>query len=495
MRRVAAAAILSTLAAFLFPSAVLAQFAGPPPTPTPAVTVSRAAITPLGIYALGGIGCAAASPIIGTIVLKRELTGTEVRRSTLNCFLGPVGWVVGPVLFPGEAVAVEPPRTPTRRGAGKARGRNIAIPPPGETRFVPDEILLDVAASVTPRALDAMARRLQMTLLETQSFTLTGRTLQRWRIGGNGSVAATLRALSRYGIVTAAQPNYRYALQQTAEPAPADAVAAQYVVSKLHLTQAHRISNGDDVLVAVIDSQIDTGHPDLAGVIADRYDALAVPGKPHAHGTAIAGAIAAHRKLIGVAPKVRILAVRSFAGEGESADGTSFAILKGLDWSAAHGARVVNMSFAGPSDMLMREMLDKARARGIVLIAAVGNAGPRSPPLYPAAYTAVIGVTATDADDKLLPVANRGAQVALAAPGVAVLALAPDEGYALSSGTSIAAAHVSGVAALLLARDPKLKPDGLLRTLIASAQRIPGKSRDVGAGVVDAYGAVERLKR
>jgi subtilisin family serine protease len=494
MRRVATAAILSTLAVLLFPSAVLAQFAGPSPTPT-AVTVSRTAITPLGIYALGGIGCAAITPIVGTILLNRELTGTEVRRSTLNCFLGPVGWIVGPVLFPGEAVAVEPPRTPPRRGAGQARGRNIGIPPPGETRFVPDEILLDVAAGAAPRALAAMARRLQLTLLETQSFTLTGRTLQRWRIGGNGSVAETLRALSRYRIVTAAQPNYRYALQQTAEPAPADAVAAQYVVSKLHLTQAHRISNGDDVLVAVIDSQIDTRHPDLSGVIADRYDALAVPGKPHAHGTAMAGAIAAHSKLIGVAPKVRILAVRSFAGEGESADGTSFAILKGLDWSASHGARVVNMSFAGPSDMLMREMLDKARARGIVLIAAVGNAGPRSPPLYPAAYAAVIGVTATDADDKLLAVANRGAQVALAAPGVAVLALAPDEGYALSSGTSIAAAHVSGVAALLLARDPRLKPDALLRTLIASAQRIPGKSRDVGAGVVDAYGAVERLKR
>jgi subtilisin family serine protease len=103
-------------------------------------------------------------------------------------------------------------------------------------------------------------------------------------------------------------------------------------------------------------------------------------------------------------------------------------------------------------------------------------------------------VTATDADDKLLPLANRGAQVALAAPGVDVLALAPDDGYALTSGTSIAAAHVSGVAALLLARQPKLTPDGLLRALVASAHRIPGYARDVGAGVVDAYAAVERLK-
>ena len=94
----------------------------------------------------------------------------------------------------------------------------------------------------------------------------------------------------------------------------------------------------------------------------------------------------------------------------------------------------------------------------MVLIAAVGNAGPRSPPLYPAAYAQVIGVTATDADDKLLSAANRGAQVAVAAPGVDIVEPAPDGNYQVTSGTSVAAAHASGVAALLLARDPKLSP-------------------------------------
>ena len=104
------------------------------------------------------------------------------------------------------------------------------------------------------------------------------------------------------------------------------------------------------------------------------------------HGTAIAGAIAAHQKLVGVAPKVRLLAVRAFSGSGESAQGTTYNILKGLDWAAGQNARIVNMSFAGPADAMMRDMLAKAYARGIVLIAAVGNAGPKSPPLYPAAY-------------------------------------------------------------------------------------------------------------
>ncbi|MCF8477618.1 MAG: S8 family serine peptidase, partial [Pseudolabrys sp.] len=144
---------------------------------------------------------------------------------------------------------------------------------------------------------------------------------------------------------------------------------------------------------------------------------------------------------------------------------------------------------------MLRDMLGKAHARGMVLIAAVGNAGARSPPLYPAADPAVIGVTATDADNKLLALANRGAQVTVAAPGVDILAVAPDDGYGLTSGTSVAAAHVSGVAALLLARDPGLTPDALRRTLVGTAQPIAGKRRDVGAGMVDALGALDSLKR
>ena len=105
------------------------------------------------------------------------------------------------------------------------------------------------------------------------------------------------------------------------------------------------------------------------GVIADEYDAVGTPAAAHVHGTAMAGAIAAHSKLIGVAPKVKLLAVRAFSGSGENAQSTTFNIIKGLDWAASKNARIVNMSFAGPADALLQEMLTKANARGIVLIA------------------------------------------------------------------------------------------------------------------------------
>jgi subtilisin family serine protease len=291
-----------------------------------------------------------------------------------------------------------------------------------------------------------------------------------------------------------AQPNFLYRFGQAQAAVRPDA-GAQYVVSKLHLMEAHKITSGDDVLVAVIDSKIDADHPDLAGVIVDQYDALGSAAPAHMHGTGMAGAIAAHAKLIGVAPKVKLLAVRAFAGAGSSADGTTFNILKGLDWAASHAARVVNMSFAGPDDPMLRDMLAKASARNIVLVAAVGNAGPQSTPLYPAADAHVIGVTAIDADDHLLTQANRGPQIALAAPGVDILVPAPGEAYGMTSGTSVAAAHVSGVVALLLARKPTLKPDAVRKILTGTAHKIAGDRRDVGAGEIDTLEALKAAAR
>jgi len=122
-------------------------------------------------------------------------------------------------------------------------------------------------------------------------------------------------------------------------------------------------------------------------------------------------------------------------------------------------------------------------------------AGPGSPPLYPAADPGVIGVTATDAEDKVTPQANRAPQVSVAAPGVQILAAAPDGAYQVTSGTSVAAAHASGVAALLLAARPKLTPAQVRGDLTRSAQRIPGRRSEVVAGVIDALAVVNPRSR
>ena len=128
-----------------------------------------------------------------------------------------------------------------------------------------------------------------------------------------------------------------------------------------------------------------------------------------------------------------------------------------------------------------------------MLIAAAGNAGPRSPPLFPGADPNVIAVTATDVDDKLFEGANRGRYVAVAAPGVDILVPAPDGAYQLTTGTSVAAAEVSGVVALLLERNPRLTPADIRRILTGSAKRLgPGPRDDnFGAGLVDPLKAIQ----
>ncbi len=364
---------------------------------------------------------------------------------------------------------------------------------------MPDEIVTSFAAGTAPQAIAQFAQRYDLTQLELQSFPLIGTSLYRWRIGGGRSVPSVVQALGTENIVATVQPNYLFALQQQAATTGSSATgdAAQYVLAELQIEQAHQIATGKSITVAVIDSEIDAKHRDLDGAVVKSFDALTGSDTPHSHGTSIAGAIAAHGKLMGIAPGVQILAVHAFDDSAGEAKGTSFAIDKGLQWAADNDARVVNMSFAGPADPMLARMLAAAYAKGIVLVAAAGNGGPQSEPLYPAADPDVIAVTATDSAEHVFALANRGRYIAVAAPGVDILALAPGDAYALSSGTSIAAAHVSGIAALLLERNPSLKPGDIRSILIATCKPIgpPVPDLPYGAGVVNAYRAVSFIDR
>jgi subtilisin family serine protease len=127
-----------------------------------------------------------------------------------------------------------------------------------------------------------------------------------------------------------------------------------------------------------------------------------------------------------------------------------------------------------------------------VLVAAAGNAGPKSPPLYPAADPSVIAVTATDFEDHLFSGSNRGSHIAVAAPGVDILVAVPEGGYQVASGTSYSAAEVSGIVALMLQHNPHLTPDAIRETLMATAKDLGPKGRDdlFGAGLADAYRAI-----
>ena len=138
-------------------------------------------------------------------------------------------------------------------------------------------------------------------------------------------MSTVIRSLQAEGIVLAALPNFLYLLQQQPQLRGEQAAApvsagdpAQYALAKLRLPQAHTLAKGDKVLIAVIDSAIDTTHAELAGMVVKTYDALGE--KPHAHGTAVAGAIVANAKLMGAAPQARILGVTAFGVTEQSAE-------------------------------------------------------------------------------------------------------------------------------------------------------------------------------
>jgi subtilase family protein len=452
-------------------------------------------------YLVGGAAVVIVGSIIGAQVFKPD-PPPRIDRS--------------PGIPPLEPISLPPPGQgpPPGRGLGKqgnqgsqsnqgnqasgpaALRNGFNLPPLGETRFVQDEVMLDIPSSVPTATLDAIAARHRMTRLESQTFRITGRTLHRWRLDAGATVPDMIRVLAREQLIAGGQPLYLFDLAQDMSGSTASLVNGdQYAPEKLGLTDAHRLATGNRVLVAVIDSGVDASHPDLADAVVANLDA-ATDTAPHAHGTGMAGAIAAHRSMLGTAPRVGLLTVRAFSVRPNSADGTTFNIIKGLDWAVERGARVINMSFAGPSDPRLRDALARVAKRGVVLVAAAGNAGAQSPPLFPAADPNVIAVTATDVDDKLFSGANRGNHIAVAAPGVDILAPSTGGTYQFTTGTSVASAQVSGVVALLLERNPSLTPADVRRILTRTAKSISprGSERDYGSGLVDAYQAVSSAR-
>ena len=380
-----------------------------------------------------------------------------------------------------------------RKNRDKSGRGNAPLEASLNSRAITNEILAEIDGAQSEAQVDAWARRHGLRRVESQSFPLIGATIGLFRITGGKTVDAASRELALDG-ARSVQLNFRYVLQDQ-DAALSEGDPAQYALAKLRLPQAHTLAHGANVTIAVIDSGIDLKHPEFSAATITPFDALGSKEGPHAHGTGVAGAIVSHGRLMGSAPAAKILAIRAFGVSGKGAESTSYVILKGLDFAAAHGAQIVNMSFAGPKDGLIERGLAALAARNIVMVAASGNAGPKSPPLYPAADANVVAVSATDVQDKLFAASNRGSYVALAAPGVDIFLPAPDDKYQITSGTSFSAAYVSGLAALILERNPTLKPEEVRAILTKTARDLgpPGRDDQFGAGEADAFAAVSAV--
>ena len=355
-------------------------------------------------------------------------------------------------------------------------------------------LLFDADRSLSLR--DQVARTHGLQRLSSQPLPLLAANIGLFRIGGGRSEAAVLAALQRDARVRLVQLNQRYSHSQGASQRVA--AIPQYGPRSVGLPEAHQLALGRKVTVAVIDSKVDAAHPDLKGAVVRSYDAAGgADAAPDFHGTAVAGIIRGRGIVEGVAPEAEILAVRAFwtRRPGALPETDSYTLLAAVDWAVGNGAKVLNMSFTGSRDAALQEALEAANRKGVVLIAAAGNKGPRAAPAFPAAYPGVIAVTAIDEADRRYEHANRGGYIAVAAPGVDILAPVERGRHSYLSGTSFAAAYVSGIAALLLERNPGLDAAGLAALLASGADDLgpAGRDDDFGAGRVNAYGSLKLL--
>ncbi len=297
-------------------------------------------------------------------------------------------------------------------------------------------------------------------------------------------------------------PGACLSVPRTAEPLP----ARPWEDRQLDPRRAWPVSRGAGVVVGVIDSGVDSDHPQLAGRVLAGFDY--VRNRPGArfdcapHGTAVASIIAAGpvagTAFHGVAPDARILPVRvtdrDRLDDSDSSSVRPATIGTAIRYAVDNGARVLNMSLTVFRDVPeIRAAVAYARSRDVLVVAAAGNLhGQGDPTPYPAAYEGVLGVGSIDIAGARAETSQVGDFVDLVAPGVKVTGANPGRGHELWEGTSFATPFVSGTAALVRAARPDLTADEVADRLLRTAGVARGGagSAEYGHGVVDPYRAV-----
>ena len=314
------------------------------------------------------------------------------------------------------------------------------------------------------------------------------------------------------------------ALPATAASADSIRDDQQWVLNMMNVPAAWSLTQGAGVTVAVIDSGVNPDVSDLAGSVRPGPDYTGISTRPSdpewgVHGTWMASLIAGHGHapggdggVIGVAPRSTILSIRVIPDRADPHYGRysreqepdiQDSLARGIDYAVQHGAKVISMSigYSAPNGAV-RQALQQAFARGVVVVASAGNSGApagasdggQAPASFPADYPGVISVGAVNAAGAVAIFSSDNLSVQVAAPGVSVPAQGRDGQYWWVSGTSPACALVAGVAALIKSRYPDLAPRLVASALTSTTTGRPAHGYDsqVGFGIVDAAAALAK---
>lgn len=424
-----------------------------------------------------------------------------------------------------RAEAVGGDVAPARRGASRRRrwiavGLIVALlagcatggPPPTPAADASEAALIVVAVADSPEALPAIggtpraayagrsgyagghrgaAQAEQVArdhgLVEQKAWTIDPLHWRciLYRIAAGADRAVVLARLNADPRVRLAQPLNRF--ETLAGPYNDPYVGMQRGFAAVNAGAAQRWSSGEGVRVAVIDTAVDASHPDLVGrIVAQRdFGGVTHPSAPggESHGTGMAGVIAAAANngvgIVGMAPRAQVLAYRACwpAATAGASRCDSFTLAQALGAAITDRADVINLSLGGPADPLLGKLTEYAMAHGAIVVGAVPVDGSLDG--FPVGVPGVLAVASSDGP---LPAGRR----VLSAPGREILTLSPGGHYDFASGSSLAAAHVSGLVALLLALQPGLQAG----TVQGWLQRPDGAAN----GPFDACAAVHRLR-
>lgn len=305
----------------------------------------------------------------------------------------------------------------------------------------------------------------------------------------SGDVAKIIAELSKSPDFLYAEPNYEIYAQEIIPNDPGWSL--QYNMVAIRAPQGWAYSTGSSAItIAIVDSGVDMTHPELLGKIVAGYDFVNNDNDPsddNGHGTHVAGLAAAIGNngigMAGVSWGARIMPVKVLNASNSGSYANAAA---GITWAADQGAQVINMSLGGISpSQVLEDAVNYAAARGVLLVGAAGNNGSPSV-LYPAAYPAVIAVSATNSANQRASFSNYGPQIELAAPGAGIYSLHLGGGYMTRNGTSMSAPQVSGLAAILLGLPGNASASAVRGQMQASALDLgpAGRDSEFGFGLI-----------
>ncbi|NJK72669.1 MAG: peptidase S8 [Synechococcaceae cyanobacterium SM2_3_60] len=380
-----------------------------------------------------------------------------------------------------------------------------------------ESILVNFSPEATAAEIQTIARQYHLNLQRNPSSAVahTGNVYEfEYNPDISGKPGTLLRQLTREPIVKFAEPNYQFTTTDTATFVPNDEFyPRQWNFEAIAMPQAWRLSQGEGAVVAVIDTGV-TPVSDLAQTTFvsgyDFVDGDDDPSDLNGHGTHVAGTIAQSTNnglgVAGIAYKAAIMPIRVLDANGF---GTVADIAAGIRYAADHGATVINLSLGGRGGSeLMQDAVRYAYRKGVTIVAAAGNDGSDQVS-YPARYAEVIGVAAVGPTGDKAPYSNYGGGVDISAPGGAKTSEHPEWGvlqqtlsrrnpqtavFDYFQGTSMAAPHVAGVAALVQSLGVT-QPDAVRDVLKRSAVVVPDdKLNFFGAGRLNAAQALQGMQ-